>query len=144
MSWSHESYKFIKSGISILINQVPFWFLENTSNLQRDSHRPMDSPQGGRPCCWKGSTWRVGSSSPIYHWVYHIFPDSELCWLVVWTPLKNMNVTWDDYSQYMGKNNVPNHQPVPDSEPWVPHLHATKMNKIRLDGRIELLRDDEF
>ena len=24
-------------------------------------------------------------------------------WLVVWTPLKNMNVNWDDYSQYMGK-----------------------------------------
>ena len=24
------------------------------------------------------------------------------CWLVVWTPLKNMNVNWGDYSQYMG------------------------------------------
>ena len=24
-------------------------------------------------------------------------------WLVVSTPLKNMNVNWDDYSQYMGK-----------------------------------------
>ena len=24
-------------------------------------------------------------------------------WLVVWTPMKNMNVNWDDYSQYMGK-----------------------------------------
>ena len=24
-------------------------------------------------------------------------------WLVVWTPLKNMKVNWDDYSQYMGK-----------------------------------------
>ena len=23
-------------------------------------------------------------------------------WLVVWTPLKNMKVNWDDYSQYMG------------------------------------------
>ena len=30
------------------------------------------------------------------------------------TPLKNMNVSWDDYSQYMEKlfkKNVPNHQP---------------------------------
>ena len=27
------------------------------------------------------------------------------------TPLKNMKVSWDDYSQYMEKN-VPNHQPV--------------------------------
>ena len=24
-------------------------------------------------------------------------------WLVVSTPLKNMNVNWDSYSQYMGK-----------------------------------------
>ena len=29
------------------------------------------------------------------------------------TPLKNMKVSWDDYSQYMEKlKNVPNHQPV--------------------------------
>ena len=27
----------------------------------------------------------------------------EFFWLVVWTPLKNMKVNWDDYSQYMGK-----------------------------------------
>ena len=26
-----------------------------------------------------------------------------IIWLVVWTPMKNMNVNWDDYSQYMGK-----------------------------------------
>ena len=26
-----------------------------------------------------------------------------LIWLVVWTPLKNMKVSWDDYSQYMEK-----------------------------------------
>jgi hypothetical protein len=31
-------------------------------------------------------------------------------WLVS-TPLKNMKVSWDDYSQYMENNpNVPNHQ----------------------------------
>jgi hypothetical protein len=29
------------------------------------------------------------------------------------TPLKNMKVSWDEYSQLNGKiNNVPNHQPV--------------------------------
>ena len=27
----------------------------------------------------------------------------DIIWLVVWTPLKNMKVNWDDYSQYMGK-----------------------------------------
>jgi hypothetical protein len=34
-------------------------------------------------------------------------------WLVVSTPLKNMKVSWDDYSQYMEshKIHVPNHQP---------------------------------
>ena len=32
-------------------------------------------------------------------------------WLVVSTPLKNMKVNWDNYSQYMEKN-VPNHQPA--------------------------------
>jgi len=31
------------------------------------------------------------------------------------TPLKNMKVSWDDYSQYDGQiKNVPNHQPVMD------------------------------
>ena len=35
-------------------------------------------------------------------------------WLVVWTPLKNMKVTWDNYSQYSWENKKkwqPNHQP---------------------------------
>ena len=34
-------------------------------------------------------------------------------WLVVSTPLKNMKVSWDDYSQSMKshKVHVPNHQP---------------------------------
>ena len=52
-----------------------------------------------------------------------------IIWLVVSTPLKNMKVSWDDYSQYMGKS-VPNHQPVvyiykhskkkiiPKDQPW--------------------------
>ena len=32
---------------------------------------------------------------------------------MVWTPLRNMKVNWDYYSQYMGKQtNVPNHQPA--------------------------------
>jgi hypothetical protein len=36
--------------------------------------------------------------------------------LVVSTPLKNMKVSWDDYSHIYGKiKHVPNHQPVIDS-----------------------------
>ena len=32
------------------------------------------------------------------------FPGLQLVyWLVVWNPLKNMKVNWDDYSKYMGK-----------------------------------------
>ena len=32
--------------------------------------------------------------------------------LMVSTPLKNLNVSWDYYSQYMeNKSHVPNHQP---------------------------------
>ena len=39
------------------------------------------------------------------------------------SPLKNMKVNWDDYSQYMGKKNVPNHQPVLISYPSLKLLH---------------------
>ena len=45
----------------------------------------------------------------IIHIIIHIF------WLVVSTPLKNMNISWDYSSQYMEshKNSlVPKHQPV--------------------------------
>ena len=37
----------------------------------------------------------------------------DIIWFVVSIPLKNMKVSWDDYSQPDGKiKNVPNHQPV--------------------------------
>ena len=45
----------------------------------------------------------------------NVMSDHVTCRLLVggWaTPLKNMKVNWDDYSQYMGTlKNVPNHQP---------------------------------
>jgi hypothetical protein len=49
----------------------------------------------------------------VYIPVIIIYP-MILCWLVVSTPLKNMIVSWDHYSQYMEshKNQVPNHQPA--------------------------------
>ena len=31
----------------------------------------------------------------------NVFPNSNQTWLVVSTPLKNMKVSWDDYSKYM-------------------------------------------
>ena len=39
---------------------------------------------------------------------------SNSTWLVVWTPLKNMNVNWDDDipNRWENKTDVPNHQPV--------------------------------
>ena len=33
-------------------------------------------------------------------------------WWVVWTPLKNMNVNWDYYSQHMGKQNMATKPPT--------------------------------
>ena len=36
----------------------------------------------------------------------NVFPNSNQTWLVVSTPLKNMKVSWDDYSKY-----TENHQP---------------------------------
>ena len=54
-----------------------------------------------------------------------------IIWLVVSTPLKNMKVSWDDYSQYMEKKHVPNHQPVIIGKPMVwgtniPHFNVQK------------------
>ena len=43
------------------------------------------------------------------------------------TPLKNMKVQWEYYSQLNGKNNVPNHQPVMENSikqcPILGNLH---------------------
>ena len=44
--------------------------------------------------------------------IWMVFRIINQNWLVVSIPLKNMKVSWDDYSQYMGKKYVPNHQPV--------------------------------
>jgi len=45
---------------------------------------------------------------PIMAW-----KNPTVFWLVVSTPLKNMKVSWDYYSQYMeNKIHIPNHQPV--------------------------------
>ena len=48
----------------------------------------------------------AGFWGQLYIYIYTII----IYWLVVSTPLKNMKVSWDDYSQYMEKKNVPNHQ----------------------------------
>ena len=55
------------------------------------------------------SSWRIFgckvSEDPRYICGEHLWhsPCTVLRWLVVSTPLKNMKVNWDDYSQYMGK-----------------------------------------
>ena len=45
-------------------------------------------------CCQGGHWGRPGAEIQIF---------KSTNWLVVWTPLKNMKVNWDDYSQYMEK-----------------------------------------
>ena len=45
----------------------------------------------------------VGHATRFIEQLCQVGNQSLSDWLVVWTPLKNMNVNWDDYSQYMGK-----------------------------------------
>jgi hypothetical protein len=58
-----------------------------------------------------------------------------LYWLVVSTPLKNMKVNWDYYSQHMGshKIHVPNHQPA-----IVPNI----INHSLVGGAITIFKND--
>ena len=50
-----------------------------------------------------GGPWRLRQSVVDPHGKSRNFITTLWYWLVVWTPLKNMKVNWDDYSQYMGK-----------------------------------------
>ena len=52
----------------------------------------------------------------IAGWWYTIIP----------TPLKNMKVSWVYYFKYMGKKNVPNHQP--DSDTWWKYVDLISMD----------------
>ena len=63
--------------------------------------------QLGRKHIIKGFTHIKGYNQ----WIYIYIPVGGIP-----TPLKNMNVSWDDYSQYMEshKSHVPNHQSVND------------------------------
>ena len=60
-------------------------------------HEFTSFPYQPQPHCqgdWLKNLWQFVTYSPP-------FPVS--IWLVVWTPLKNMKVNWDDYSQLNGK-----------------------------------------
>ena len=60
-------------------------------------------------CSYPFSNWLVITSTlpKLATWGKPLY----LIWLVVSTPLKNMKVSWDDYSEYIEKN-VWNHQPA--------------------------------
>jgi hypothetical protein len=55
-------------------------------------------------------------------------------WLVVSTPLKNMKVSWDYYSQYMEshKIHVPNQQPVIEWFRMIDTINLCLLAKCRL------------
>ena len=56
-----------------------------------------------------------------YIYIYHKNIYTICIWLVGWTPLKNMKVSWDDYpiSYIMeNKRHVPNHQPGIYVDTW--------------------------
>ena len=51
-------------------------------------HRAIEGVQGSNDAPWSGRSVRLMTNYD---------------WFVVWTPLKNMKVSWDDYSRYMEK-----------------------------------------
>jgi proteasome lid subunit RPN8/RPN11 len=51
-------------------------------------------------------------------------------WLVVSTPLQNMKVSWDDYSQYMESPEIPWFQSPPTRKPLTSHSDLTRMLKL--------------
>ena len=52
----------------------------------------------------------LGNFRPTTALCYATIHNGKHIWLVVSTPLKNMKVSWDDYSQYGKIKNIPNHQ----------------------------------
>ena len=65
-------------------------------------------------CCWPSAWAGRLSADPGNEDSWEIYRNrnipiagvgkcSNSYWLVVWAPLKNMKVNWDDYSQYMGQ-----------------------------------------
>ena len=50
---------------------------------------------------WPESVWTESMDSKRMCLGWLVYPSS--CWLVVSTPVKNMKLNWDDYSQYMEK-----------------------------------------
>ena len=82
-------------------------------------HTGAETPNSSsRSCCWRLKHLSfsldlpikaVKSSRSVSKFMRF---GKRTSWLVVSTPLKNMKVSWDDdYSQYMEKKHVPNHQP---------------------------------
>ena len=75
--------------------------------------------------CYSHPPHFVGSATR-YWWLY------KYVYILVggWpTPLKNMKVSWDYYSQHMEKKHVPNHQPVyiyykKKTIGWVRYFHV--------------------
>ena len=51
-------------------------------------------------CVWGTHAWAGGRNTHC-DILWQVASDSFSFLLVVWTPLKNMKVSWDDYSQYM-------------------------------------------
>ena len=84
-----------------------FMCIYNCSRLVIDPLRAMHHPA----CRWTDSEPGLDGSKP---WPVPPCAAASMlnmvCWVYIIIPLKNMNVRWDYYSQYMEKH-VPNHQP---------------------------------
>ena len=89
---------------------------EITEKKDKTSH--MDGHGHGTSSCWASpsipSSLQPLRSPGIQRWVV----GRTYSLVGGFNPLKNMKVSWDDYSQYMEKQkNVPNHQPAVAIQP---------------------------
>ena len=65
----------------------------------------------------------------------------HISWLVVWPPMKNMKVNWDDYqpNRWENKIDVPNHQPVIHRKRLCPNILASSRCSQALAAELTLM-----
>ena len=90
---SFESHQNYMIGFPVMGNDLPWKAVQ--LETWWPNHKQLKNVFSSNP----SFQW----TSSIYGFVFSIFSCSKRFWLVVSTPLKNMNVSWDDYSQYMEK-----------------------------------------
>ena len=76
---------------------------------------------------WGCATWRLDTRrypKKVFQLCIFAFIAKQIIWLVVWTPLKNMKVNWDEDSQYFWENKIEGNQTTNQS--WSFHYYALR------------------